>query len=68
MPLARGLVQVGLRKTACVLVDRHRDQISNQFVRRIELELRKYLHGEAADLQRACAGMILLALSQQDRE
>jgi hypothetical protein len=64
MPLARGLVQVGLRDVATALVEHHQPT-SNHAVKRIELQLRRYRDGEPVDLQRAAGTLLRLALNHQ---
>ena len=70
MPLLRALEQVGMRTTAVGLIElaRRPGRVGDSVVRKCEYELRRYLRREPADLERAAAGLILLALSQQDRE
>jgi hypothetical protein len=68
MPLLRALEQVGMRTTAVGLIElvRRPGRVGDSVVRKCEYELRRYLRREPADLERAVAGLILLALRNLD--
>jgi len=68
MPLARCLDALELRGAATTVIEFARRPLSStRVVRKCEYELRRHLRRENADLQRAAAGMLLLALKQLGR-
>jgi hypothetical protein len=67
MPLCRELDQLGLRAVTATLIEFAGRPVGDNVVCKCEYELRRYLRRERADLERAVAGLILLALKNPQR-